>query len=294
MIVNRQLFNYKLIIGTLLIALVVLGSYGFVKYQKLKNYQSFLEHETTLVQNELHEMIKSYDAIQGNNNTLNFELIQTKANLSHVLDSVRLFTADVSVVSMLKKQIALLNKEKSHVFGIYDGVQKQNKSLQKEVAFLTRQTIIQQKQLKTLEDKNDVLSKTIKKIQSVSAINIQAIALTTNNSRKDTKTTSIDKLEHIEVCLTLLSSEFTPKGNKNLYVQILGPDKQLIAERGRVNYKNASLSYSGMTVVNTDSTKADVCVKINIETKKLLNKGAYSIRVYNDDIEIGSTELKLN
>src|SRR5690606_7767485 len=123
-----------------------------------------------------------------------------------------------------------------------------------------------------LNEENAILSKTIKKIQSVSAENVQAIALNTVSSRDDAKTNRIDKLDHIEVCLSLLSNEFTPKGNKNIFVQILGPDNQLVVERGHVNFKNTALSYSGMTVVNNNYSNIEVCTKINRSEERRVGK----------------------
>lgn len=293
MIVNPQLFNYRLIIGTLVIAIVVLGSYSFVKYQTLKNHQSFIEQETSLVQNELHEMIESYDAVKANSTTTDIELAKVKASLSNVLDSVGFFTSDVSIISKYKEQIAVLQKEKSRSFGKTSLIQSKNNSLEVEVYSLTGQMFSQQKELNLLQQENAILSKTIKTIQSVSAVNVYAKALNTISSQDDAKTNKIDKLDHIEVCLTLLSNEFTPKGNKNIFVQILGPDNQLVVERGHVNFKNHSLNYSGMTVVNNNYDNIDVCTKINIESKELFIDGTYSIVVYNDDLEIGKTELEL-
>ncbi|HLV38830.1 hypothetical protein [Xanthomarina sp.] len=293
MIVNPQLFNYRLIIGTLVIAIVALGSFGLVKYQTLKNHQSFVEQETSLVQNELHEMIKSYDAIQASNNTIDLELTKAKTSLSNVLDSVGFFTSDVSVISKFKNQIAVLKNERSHLYRKTTMVQNRNNSLEVEVFSLSNQMVNQQNKLNLLNEENAILSKTIKKIQSVSAENVQAIALNTVSSRDDAKTNRIDKLDHIEVCLSLLSNEFTPKGNKNIFVQILGPDNQLVVERGHVNFKNTALSYSGMTVVNNNYSNIEVCTKINIESKELFKNGTYSVIVYNDDLEIGKTELEL-
>lgn len=152
----------------------------------------------------------------------------------------------------------------------------------------------QQQYLKELEAENTLLSKTIKKIISVSAVNVNAVALNTVNPKTDMKTNHINDLDHIEVCLTLLSNEFTPKGNKNIFVQIIGPDNKLVVERGHVKFKNNALDYSGMTVVNNNYDNMDVCTKINVESKNLLKEGTYNVLIYNDDLQIGKTELELN
>ncbi|WP_417872402.1 hypothetical protein [Xanthomarina gelatinilytica] len=294
MIVNPQLFNYRLIIGTLVIAIVVLGSYSFSTYKTLKNHQEFIEQETLLVQNELHEMIKSYDAVKADNNTMQLELNKAKTNLSSVLDSLLTENADASVISKYKNQLAALKKEKAYLFAKADMAKKQNQSLEVELYSMSQNYLNQQQYLKELEAENTLLSKTIKKIVSVSAVNVNAVALNTVNPKTDMKTNHINDLDHIEVCLTLLSNEFTPKGNKNIFVQIIGPDNKLVVERGHVKFKNNVLDYSGMTVVNNNYDNMDVCTKINVESKNLLKEGTYNVLIYNDDLQIGKTELELN
>ncbi|HLV14838.1 MAG TPA: hypothetical protein VKY41_06640 [Xanthomarina sp.] len=293
MIVNTQLFNYRLIIGTLLVAIVVFGSYGFVKYQTLKNHQSFVEQETSLVQNELQEMINRYDEVRKGNKTKDKELAETKAILSNVLDSVGIFASNVSVISKYKNKIDVLEADRFQLKKMTQLFQEKNNLLEVEVLSLSQQLANQQNELYLLEHENAILTKTVKEIQSVSAENVHAVALSTISARNDARTNKIDKLDHIEVCLSLLSNELTPKGNKNIFVQILGPDNQLVVERGHVNFNNSTLKYSGMTVVNNNYSNIEVCTKINIESKELFKNGAYSVVVYNDDLEIGKTELVL-
>lgn len=294
MIVNPQLFNYRLIIGTLVIAIVVLGSYSFSTYKTLKNHQEFMEQETLLVQNELHEMIKSYDAVKADNNTMQLELNKAKTNLSSVLDSLLTENADASVISKYKNQLAALKKEKAYLFAKADMAQKQNQSLEVELYSMSQNYLNQQQYLKKVEAENTLLSKTIKKIVSVSAVNVNAVALNTVNPKTDIKTNKINDLDQIEVCLTLLNNELTPKGNKNIFVQIIGPDNKLVVERGHVKFKSNALNYSGMTVVNNNYDNMDVCTKINVESKNLLKEGTYNVLIYNDDLQIGETELVLN
>jgi hypothetical protein len=294
MIVNPQLFNYRLIIGTLVIAIVVLGSYSFSNYQTQKNHQEFLEREALLVQNELNEMIKGYDAVKVNNNTIELELTDAKTNLSNVLDSLSVFNTDVSVISKYKNQLASFKVDYKRLFAKATLFEKQNESLKDDMIAMSQQLIDQQKSLESLETENQLLSKTIKKIVSVSATNVHAVALNTISAESDVKTNKIKKLNHIEVCLTLLSNEFTPKGNKNIFVQLIGPDNQLVSERGHVNFKEFALDYSGMTVVNNNYDNIDVCTKINIESKSQLKEGIYNVLIFNDDLEIGKTQIELN
>jgi 5'-3' exonuclease len=294
MIVNPQLFNYRLIIGTLVIAIVVLGSYSFSNYNSLKSHQEFLEQETSLVQNELNEMIKSYDEIKIDNNTIELEFNNAKAELQAALVELVDSKPNVTLISKYKNQIATLKRERAKLFAQVEFIQKKNGLLHEEITTISEKFDSQKNYLLTLEEENETLSQTINKMVSLSATNVSAIALKNINSRTETKTSRLEKLDNIEVCLTLLSNQFTPVGNKNIYVQILGPDNQLVSERGHINFKNKSLSYSGMTVVNNNYSNIDVCTKINVESKKSMKEGTYNVIVYQDNLPIGNTKLELN
>ncbi|MFL0353399.1 hypothetical protein [Xanthomarina sp. GH4-25] len=294
MIVNPQLFNYRLIIGTLVIAIVVLGSYSLSNYKSLRSHQEFVEQETLLVQNELNEMIKSYDEIKIDNNAVELELENTKAELEAALESLLTSKLDVTLITKYKNQVIALKREQSRLLARVTLVQEKNTSLQDELSSVSEKLNSQNNQLLTLEEENKNLSLTINKMVSLSAINVSAIALNNLNTRADIKTSRIDRLDNIEVCLTLLSNQFTPVGNKNIYVQIVGPDNQLVAERGHVNFNDTSLSYSGMTVVNNNYSNIDVCTKINVPSKKSMKEGTYNVIVFQDNLRIGNTELELN
>ncbi len=294
MIVNPQLFNYRLIIGTLVIAIVVLGSYSFSNYNSLKSHQEFIEQETLLVQNELNEMIKSYDDLKINNNAIELEFKKTKAELETALATLLNSKPDVTLISKYRNQIATLKKEKTKILSQFESIQSQNALLQDEVNNFSIKIESQNNQLLTLEKEKDILSQTINRMVSLSTDNVSAIALDNLNSRTDIKTSSIDRLDNIEVCLTLLSNQFTPEGNKNIYVQILGPNNQLVVERGHINFKDTSFSYSGMTVVNNNFDNIDVCTKINVNSKKSFKEGIYNVVVFQDNLPIGSTQLELN
>ena len=294
MIVNPQLFNYRLIIGTLVIAIVVLGSYSFSNYNSLKGHQEFIEQETLLVQNELNEMIKSYDELKIDNNAIELEFEKAKAELETALATLLSSKTDVTLISKYRNQIATLKKEKTRLLSQFESIQSQNTLLQDEVTNFSKKLESQNNQLLTLEKEKDILSQTINKMVSLSTANVSAIALDNLNSRTDIKTNSIDRLDNIEVCLTLLSNQFTPEGNKNIYVQILGPDNQLVVERGHINFEDSSFSYSGMTVVNNNFDNIDVCTKINVNSKKSFKEGIYNVVVFQDNLPIGNTQLELN
>ena len=68
MIVNPQLFNYRLIISSLIVVLIVLGAYSYSNYESIKSHESFLIQEKQLIESELSEMLDSYEEMSDDYN----------------------------------------------------------------------------------------------------------------------------------------------------------------------------------------------------------------------------------
>ena len=295
MIVNPQLFNYRLIIGTLVIAIVVLGSYSISSHNTFKNHEAFLEQENKLVQNELSKMISLYDGVSIKNETINLQLEQAKSRVVSILDSVKLVKANLSLISKYKKQIASLNKEKVVIFKKIDSVLLDNELLKEEANKYAQQFEVQRNEVVSLKAQNANLSKIIKEAGALSAEDIQVTALKTMSSLNVFETNKLKDTDHIEVCSTLLSNQFTPRGNKNIYVQIIDPNNNVVADRGSVRFDDdSSLIYSAKTVVNNIGKKLEVCTKINIDDKSKLQSGDYYISVFHEDVLLGHKTIRLN
>ena len=81
MIVFPQTYNYRLIIGSLILALSVLGVFTVHNQNKLEEYNSYLAQEKKLIQNELSEMISRFDTIDVENKELSKQLEKSKLKL---------------------------------------------------------------------------------------------------------------------------------------------------------------------------------------------------------------------
>ena len=78
MIVNPQLFNYRLIISSLLVVLTALGIYSFTNYKSIKSYEEFLKQEKFLIEKELSEMLSSYDELSQDYDLMSSQLQEAK------------------------------------------------------------------------------------------------------------------------------------------------------------------------------------------------------------------------
>ncbi|MDB9961469.1 hypothetical protein OAD62_05165 [Oceanihabitans sp.] len=293
MIVFPQSFNYRLIIGTLVIALAILGSYSISSFNAFEDQEEFLEQETKLVQNELSEMISLYDDVAVENESIKSQLEQSKTKMLNILDSVKKVKANLSLISSYRSKIYTLKNEREVIFDQIDSLVRNNKTLKVQVDSVAQQFENQRLQLAYLTEKNNSLYEIVSKVSLLKAKNIKAASLKTSSSLVVYETSKLSETDHIEVCTTLSSNEFTPKGNKNIYVQILDPNNEVVSERGILKFQGMNLEYSGKTTIKSITENITACLKISIEEKEKLKAGTYNINVFQNATLLGNTTIEL-
>jgi hypothetical protein len=153
---------------------------------------------------------------------------------------------------------------------------------------------LQKDQLELLTEENEKLAIIIKEITALSVNNIEATALITSRLNDDIITEKASKANNLEVCFTIEENMFSPKGHKDIYVQIIDPNNNVVSDRGAVQFGDTYLIYSGKTSVNYRNTNLDVCTKINVNSKEPLVKGDYTISVFHDNEILGTSKIILN
>ena len=294
MIVNPQLFNYRLIIGTLVIAVVVLGSFSFYSYNTFKEKETIAEQEYNLVQQELSKMITLYEDVSIDNEKSTLELRHSKSRIHSLLDSLEVVKANLPLITKYKQEARALRESQNVVLAELNSIKKENSKLKQESKKASETIAFQQDEIERLVVENEKLAVVVKEFTALSANSIQATALNTSRTNYDIETDKAEEANNLEVCFTIEENEFSPKGNKDIYVQIVDSNNNVVSDRGSVQFGESDLIYSGKTSVNYRNTNLDVCTKININSKEPLKKGNYTIAVFHDNEILGTSKINLN
>lgn len=179
MIVFPQTYNYKLIIGSLIIALTVLSIFTLNNHNKLVEYNTYLAQEKNLIQNELSEMISRYDTIDVQNKALSKQLEASKLRLEQALDSIKTLKLTANLLTQYRSKVKLLKDERNNILNLIEQLEIKNKTLKTEVTQSKAQLTSVKKIVDTLKDNNLKLENdniTLKK-QIVTASQMQVIML---------------------------------------------------------------------------------------------------------------------
>ena len=288
MIVNPQFFNYRLIIGSLVITIVGLSAFSYLSYNKLKVNQEFIEQENKLVENELSEMISSYELVVLENKQTNVELEKTKQKINSILDSVKLLKPNASLISSYEKQIEIFKAESKNISAVVSDFKSKSKKT-------SRVPNVKSNTLKLQEASN----KEPTNIKALPNANLAVTDFTVdaikriNASGKPIKTRYASSAKQIHICFTLQDNALVNSGSKDLYIQILNPKSNILADKGAVNFGKSSLIYTKKIGVDYDNKSKKVCSFIKTDANETLVKGTYFVSVYHEALSLGSTSIEL-
>jgi hypothetical protein len=293
MIVNPQLFNYRLILSSLIVTIAVIAVFSFNNYKSISSQNEFLNQEKKLIEGELSQIISRYDNVSSTNTSLSLELENAKQTTKIALDSLRLLNSDLSVLFKYKQQAASFNAKYKMLFSGIESLESSNETLKNE-AVSSHNELEKQVELNlALTKTNFALNKTIDKASLLSANSFKANAYNSVLGKR-ISTNKASKTNTIDVCFTLAKNILTEPGEKEIYIQIVNPKNNVVADKGAVNFGESSLIYSIKTKINYDNDVKDVCVEIKADKNyQPFAKGTYFVSVFCKNQKLGSIEVVL-
>nr|WP_321221749.1 hypothetical protein [uncultured Psychroserpens sp.] len=294
MIVNPQLFNYRLIIGSLIIAVAVLTVYSFTSYKSIASHQQFLEQEKKLVESELSQMITRYDDVSSSNDLISSKLEDAKRATILTLDSLRMARSDLSLISKFKQQLFYIKLKNKALFKTADSLDKVNKDLEREKLLAYNALRQQQRENSTLVQKNKNLNESLEKGALLTANSFEAQGFEKFFGAKR-PSTKAKRVHSIEVSFILAENSLTEAGEKEIYIQIVNPRNNVVADKGSIDFGNSTLIYSEKQVVNYNNDVVEVSIDVDADiNEQPLEKGNYYISIFHKDRKLGSTQVYLN
>lgn len=290
MIVNTRVFNFRFTIGTLIVAFIVLAAYGFSNYNELKSNSDFLAHEKKLLLQELNDFIERYDELGFEQNSLKAQFEISKLRAKKAFDSLEVLNANLSVLSKYRAELMFLKRQNKILQS--DSLNYVIENLVEVNEDISEALELQKAFNESLITKNFSLMKTIREGSMLFANSFDAKVYRMKNSGEKVETDKAGNAETFEVCFVLAENPLVTKGTKNLYIQILGPDNNIVNDKGAVNFGEYSLIYSMNLNVEYNNSSQEFCTEIpNNESFK---EGVYYISVFENERQLGRTEIELN
>ncbi|OED38359.1 hypothetical protein AB832_04670 [Flavobacteriaceae bacterium (ex Bugula neritina AB1)] len=282
----------KILIGVLGALLLILGIFTYKFYNEEKREKAQLQQEKDLIESELGELITKYDNAIALNEVMDDHLLKEKQRVVVLLDSLKDYEANVALIIRYRREVGKLKKERDRLFKLADSLTAQNAQLATDLdstsVALTERIVFSD----SLKTQNDKLAEIVARGSALTASNIKAEGVRVRNSGKITTTARSSRAEKVRVCFTLSPNKLTEKGDKDLFVQVINPQNNLIGDKVSVNFDDAVLTYSGRNRVFYENDALDVCVLVDAVEGELV-KGNYVVNLFSGPRMISNTQFEL-
>jgi len=282
----------KILIGLLVVLLVSLAGYTYTLIQQNKETLLFLEADKAEVQKELEAIVVSYNEILQDNELKDKELIAARDRIVVLLDSVKNYKANLSIINRYKAQVRGLKNERTQLFKRADSllIVTQRLAIEKDST-----TAVLNKTIKVVDSvttANTQLFNSLEKGALIGITNLDATAIIVRKGGKIKETKRASRADKIRVCYTIAPNTLAQAGDRVLYVQVINPDNNIIGDKSSITFGQDLLTYSKSESVFYENQALDVCAIVGTKGQDVL-KGLYTINIFDAQRQIGSTTLML-
>jgi cell division protein FtsB len=282
----------KILIGLLVVLLVSLAGYTYTLIQQNKETVLFLEADKAEVQKELEALVVSYNEILQDNELKDKDLIAARDRVIVLLDSVKDYKANLSIITRYKAQVKGLKNERAQLFKRADSllVVTQRLAIEKDST-----TAVLNKTIKVVDSvttANTQLFNSLEKGALIGISNLDATAIIVRKGGKIKETKRANRADKIRVCYTIAPNTLAQAGDRVLYVQVINPENNIIGDKSNITFGQDLLTYSKSESVFYENQALNVCAIVGTAGQDVL-KGLYTINIFDAQRQIGSTTLML-
>ena len=282
----------KILIGLLVVLLVSLAGYTYTLIQQNKETVLFLEADKAEVQKELEAIVVSYNEILQDNELKDKDLMAARDRIVVLLDSVKNYKANLSIINRYKAQVRGLKNERTQLLKRADSllIVTQRLAIEKDST-----TAVLNKTIKVVDSvttANTQLFNSLEKGALIGITNLDATAIIVRKGGKIKQTKRASRADKIRVCYTIAPNTLAQAGDRVLYVQVINPENNIIGDKSNITFGQDLLTYSKSEIVFYENKALDVCAIVGTTGQDVL-KGLYTINIFDAQRQIGSTTLML-
>lgn len=258
---NNSIRLIQVSAGVLLIGILALSFNLYRLSVENKTLKDKISLENSLHKNELSEILKRYDSV------------------NHML-----ITKTKGVVLPFRSGLH------SDTFSKTDSIAKMEKIRQKIISAKLKAE--KRKPAKSLAEANDLSddnTETASRYLKALNVSVRGVKIIYSDYLETNRSKKIDQ---IRICYTLGYNELFPKGNQEIFYQIINPENMVLANCSHPDEKfNCDLSCTAKGLVFYENKATDVCAFVDVDKKKLV-RGDYEVNIIHQDRIIGTANFQ--
>lgn len=290
---NQKSRNQRnnIIVIILAVILVIMIVLFFFQRSENRKVVGDIRAEKDSIQIELTQIMAGYDSLKTENDTINGQLFSAQTKVRDLMVEIEQ-TKRISVqkINEYQKQVTTMR-------GIMRDFVAQIDSLNRRNQILLQENTQVKEQYKQAEIKNEQLSqekeKLEKNLQRAAQLEARGLIATGLNSRnKETKVA--DRTELIQISFVVNSNITAKRGAKKFFVRIMRPDQLLLTKSPNdlFQFEDLKIPFSAVREVNYEGMELPVNIFWDNKGESPLMKGTYTIDLFADGNNIGTTSIE--
>lgn len=287
--------NTGLKVGLGILVLLFLGTAFFASklYSDKKESEAQLMSEKEQVMNDLNSMAKQYDAAIEENEVANENLVEARARIQGLMDSLKVSQNSVNSLWRYKKKYLALQDEMNVLLAQNDSLRVENELLATSLDSTQVQLAERAVFTDSLLVQNSQLATAVEDASALQTVGLKGFGIIERSSGKQIPTERARRSDKIKVCFTVAKNTVADSGDKELYVQVIDPENNVLGSNDQIQFDDQVLNYSLISRFNYENRNLNVCEFINKAEDEKFVKGRYIVNVFNNKALISTSEFTM-
>ncbi len=292
---SSQKSSTGLKVGLVILAVLFLGTafYTSKLYSEKKENETLLISEKQQVMNDLNIMAEDYDAAIAESEIKNQDLIEARGRIQGLMDSLKLSQNSVNSLWRYKKKFMVLQEEMDVLLTENDRLKIENEYLATSLDSTQVQLAERTMFTDSLLVQNTELATVVSDAASLQTVGLLGMGVIERRSGRQIPTERAGRSDKIKVCFTVAKNMLTEAGDKELYVQVIDPNNNVLGSNDQVQFEDQVLNYSLISRFNYENRNLNICEYVAALEDSKFDKGRYTINVFNDKELISASEFEL-
>ena len=282
----------KIITGILAVLLVVAGAFAIKLYNQEKNTKAELTKEKSVVLADLKEMVDKYDVVIEENNLKDTELNDARNKIQTLIENINEKEATIASLGKYRSEVFKLRKERDFLFAQNDSLRGSNKLLAMRIDSTSYELEVQRGVGDSLSLENNKLVERVELGSALAANKLKAVGVIERSSGKLVENARARRVDKVRACFTVPQNRLAEAGDRELFVQVLDPSKNILGENKTVSFEEETITFSKISKFYYENTALDICENI-APIGDSFEAGVYTVNVFDGPALIAQTTFTL-
>lgn len=281
----------KVGLGILLVLFLLTAFYASKLYSDKQESEKELMGEKQQVMNELSDMAKSYDEAIAESKVKNQDLIEARARIQGLMDSLKVSQNSVNSLFRYKKKFLALQEEMDILLEENDRLKGENQYLASSLDSTQVQLAERTMFTDSLLVQNTQLASVVKDASALQTVGLVGMGVIERSNGKQIPTERARRSDKVKVCFTVAKNTLTEAGDKELYVQVIDPKNNVLGSNDQLEFDDEVLNYSLISRFNYENRNLNICEYISPLEGSKFEEGRYIVNVFSDKALISTSEF---